>query len=108
QKYRGATETRRYQPEERRAQRSADSGRRSNNALGQVEATGAAGDIGDDQRQNDQCGNDERGALFSLVYEILYHKRQHGSVGELKQEQAGAKGEQPRTLPEASQACPRR
>src|SRR6516165_11044349 len=50
QKYRGATETRRYDTEERRAQGSADSGRRSNDALGQIEATGAAGHIGDDQR----------------------------------------------------------
>src|SRR6516164_1594041 len=46
QKYDGATETRSYYTEERSAQRSADSGPRSNHALGQVEATGAAGDIG--------------------------------------------------------------
>src|SRR5215813_758873 len=51
QKYGGATETRRYETEEGSAQRSADSGPRSNDALGQVEATGAAGDIGDDQRR---------------------------------------------------------
>ena len=50
QKCRGAAETRRYQTEERSAQRSTDSGRRSNDALGEIEATGAAGDIGDDQR----------------------------------------------------------
>src|SRR5215831_13445152 len=51
QKCRSATETRRYDTEERKAQRSADPGPRSNDALGQVEATGAAGDIGDDQRR---------------------------------------------------------
>src|SRR5262245_62338567 len=51
QKYRGAPETRRYDTEERSAQRSADSGPRSDDALGQIEATGAAGDIGDDQRR---------------------------------------------------------
>src|SRR5215468_4486389 len=51
QKCRSATETRRYDTEEGSAQRSADSGPRSHDALGQVEATGAAGDIGDDQRR---------------------------------------------------------
>jgi len=61
----------------------------------------------DDLRQDDQCRDDERGAPFSLVYESLHDKRQHGGIGELKQEQAGGKGEQPGTLPEASAACPR-
>src|SRR5262249_9246180 len=51
QKYGGATETRRYETEEGSAPRSADSGPRSNDAFGQVEAPGAAGDIGDDQRR---------------------------------------------------------
>jgi hypothetical protein len=61
----------------------------------------------DDLRQDDQCRDHERGALRSLVNESLYNERQHGCIGELKQEQADREREQPGALPKGSPACSR-
>src|SRR5262249_27547650 len=58
-------------------------------------------------RQNDQCRYYERGAAFSLIDQTLSDKRQYRRVGELKQEQAGAKDKQSWALPQARAACPR-
>src|SRR6516162_5383527 len=51
QKYCRAAKTHSHQAKECSAQRSADSGRGSNDALGQIEVTAATREIGDDQRR---------------------------------------------------------
>src|SRR5262249_2618616 len=61
----------------------------------------------DDLRQDDQCRDNERGALRSLVYETFYDERQHGGIGELKQEQTDGEREQLGTLPKGSAAYSR-
>jgi len=48
---RRAAKTHSHQAKECKAQRSADSGRGSNDALGQIEVTAATREIGDDQRR---------------------------------------------------------